>query len=179
MVFAWSISWLLRFLISLLFNLTDTIVFVQGTFQNAKEPPFINIPALENSIQLRNLLVEKEKFLLTRSYPGLVGQPIENIDGISSPHLLQHYPYPQPQNNLEVQQSMKVMSLNMLHYWVQSEYLSLCRTYTNFLWLSISARLLIPKSIMPTAYGTTSGRAYLVLRIHKNASFLMILMSFC
>ena len=75
---------------------------------NAEEPPFIKISSLENLIQLRNLLVEKEKYLLVRSYPGPVGLPIDNIDGIPTPHLPPHYPYPQPQTNIEVQQSMKV-----------------------------------------------------------------------
>ena len=86
----------------------EHIMAFEAVNQNAETAPFIRISALENLIQLRNLLVEKGKYLLVRSYPGPVGQPIANIDGLPTPHLPPHYPYPQPQTNMEVQQSMKV-----------------------------------------------------------------------
>jgi hypothetical protein len=75
----------------------------------AKEPPFIKIEDLENLIQLKNLLVEKDKFVLVRSFPGPTGSPIINVGGLSTPQLPVNYPYPKPQNNLEVQQAMKVI----------------------------------------------------------------------
>ena len=86
----------------------EHVMAFEDVYQDAEVAPFIRISALENLIQLRNLLVEKGKYLLVRSYPGPVGQPIANIDGFPTPHLPPHYPYPQPQSNMEVQQSMKV-----------------------------------------------------------------------
>ena len=77
---------------------------------HASGPPFIKIEDLENLIQLKNLLVEKNKFVLVRSFPGPTGSPIINVGGLSTPQLPDNYPYPKPQNNLEVQQTMKVIS---------------------------------------------------------------------
>ena len=62
----------------------------------AKEPPFIKIEDLENLIQLKNLLVEKDKFVLVRSFPGPTGSPI-NQDFPRHNYLLTN-----PQYNLEV-----------------------------------------------------------------------------
>ena len=76
---------------------------------HASGPPFIKIEDLENLIQLKNLLVEKNKFVLVRSFPGPTGSPIINVGGLSTPQLPDNYPYPKPQNNLEVQQTMRVI----------------------------------------------------------------------
>ena len=77
---------------------------------NAAGPPFIKIEDIENLIQLKNLLVEKDKFVLVRSFPGPTGSPISSVGGLSTPQLPANHPYPKPQNNLEVQQAMKVKS---------------------------------------------------------------------
>ena len=86
----------------------EHVMAFEGVNRNALEAPFIIVDDLENLIQLRNQLLEKDKFLLVRSYPGPVGQPIKGIGGLPTPHLPSNYPYPQPKTNLEVQQSMKV-----------------------------------------------------------------------
>ena len=52
--------------------------------------------------------MEQNKYLLVRSFPGPVGSPIINVDGLSTPQLPDHYHYPNPSNNIEVQQAMKV-----------------------------------------------------------------------
>ena len=90
----------------------EHVMAFEGVNMHAEDPPFIKIPALENLIELRNQIVSKGLYLLVRSYPGPVGQPIESIGGMPTPHLPPHHPYPQPTNNLEVQQSMRVSLLN-------------------------------------------------------------------
>ena len=80
---------------------------LKGTFHNAAQPPFINIEALENLIQLRNLLVSEDKYVLVRSFPGPVGSPILSVGGLSTPQLPQHYHYDNPTDNLAVQQAIK------------------------------------------------------------------------
>lgn len=85
----------------------EHVMAFEGVNMHAEGPPFIKIPALENLIELRNQIVNQELYLLVRSYPGPVGQPIENIGGMPTPHLPPNHPYPQPTNNLEVQQSMR------------------------------------------------------------------------
>ena len=95
------------------------------------EPPFIKLEALENLIDLRNKLIEDDKFVLVRSFPGTttllnilktcfyfyfflclgpVGSPIISVGGLSTPQLPDHYPYPNPTDNLGVQQAMRVTS---------------------------------------------------------------------
>ena len=86
---------------------TSLMDFVWSTLLNLKLK-WLLLSSILHLIQLRNLLVEKGKNLLVRTYCGPVGQPIANIDGLPTPHLPPHYPYPQPQSNMEVQQSMKV-----------------------------------------------------------------------
>ena len=88
--------------------MTSLIIHHQATNHNAAEPPFIKIDALENLIDLRNKLVEQDKYVLVRSFPGPVGSPILNVGGLSTPQLPEHYHYPNPTNNIEVQQAMKV-----------------------------------------------------------------------
>ena len=75
---------------------------------HAAGPPFIKIEDLENLIQLRNLLVEKNKYVLVRSFPGPTGSPINHVGGLSTPQLPDIHPYPKPQTNLQVQQAMRV-----------------------------------------------------------------------
>ena len=74
----------------------------EGVNMNAQHQPFIKIDALENLIELRNLLVSKNKYLLSRSYPGPVGQPIDPV-----PSLPAHYHYSDPSTNQEAQQALK------------------------------------------------------------------------
>ena len=52
--------------------------------------------------------MEKDKYVFVRSFPGPVGTPINHVGGLPTPQLPENYPYPKPQNNLEVQQAMKV-----------------------------------------------------------------------
>merc|ERR1711892_4467 len=85
----------------------EHVMGFESVHMHAEGPPFINIEDLENLIQLKSLLVEKDKFVLVRSYPGPVGSPINLVDGLPTPQLPDNYPYPKPQNNLEVQQAMK------------------------------------------------------------------------
>ena len=84
-----------------------TQLHLKGTFHNAQQPPFINIEALENLIQLRNKLVAEGKHVLVRSFPGPVGSPIINVGGLSTPQLPDHYHYPNPTDNFGVQQAVK------------------------------------------------------------------------
>jgi len=79
----------------------------EGTNHGATEAPFIKIDALENLIELRNRLVADGQYVLVRSFPGPVGSPILSVGGLSTPQLPDHYPYPNPTNNIEVQQAMK------------------------------------------------------------------------
>lgn len=88
------------------FCMEHMMVF-EAAISDALEPPFIRVTALENLIQLRERLVQAGKYLLVRAYPGPLGQPINAIGGLPSPHLPVHHPYPQPTTNLEVQQAMK------------------------------------------------------------------------
>ena len=85
----------------------EHVMAFEGVNSNAEEQPFINIEALLNSIELRNLLVSEGKYLLARSYPGPVGQSIDNIEGYSCPSLPAHYPYKEPATNREMQQAMR------------------------------------------------------------------------
>ena len=55
------------------------------------------------------------QFVLVRSFPGPVGSPIISVGGLSTPQLPDHYPYPNPTNNIEVQQAMKVGYLHTYH----------------------------------------------------------------
>ena len=56
------------------------------------------------------------QFVLVRSFPGPVGSPIISVGGLSTPQLPDHYPYPNPTNNIEVQQAMKVGRISILVY---------------------------------------------------------------
>ena len=86
----------------------EHVMAFESVNMNAQHQPFIKINALENLIELRNLLVSKNKYLLSRSYPGPVGQPIDSSgEGYSGPSLPAHYNYPEPSTNLEVQQAMR------------------------------------------------------------------------
>jgi len=85
----------------------EHLMAFEATNSNAQEPPFIKVDALENLISLRDRLVEAGKWLLVRAYPGPLGQPLDAIGGLSSPHLPAHHPYKQPTTNLEVQRQMK------------------------------------------------------------------------
>ena len=102
-------SWALR--LDLLLKTTLSIsIKLKGTFHNAAQPPFINIEALENLIQLRNLLVSEDKYVLVRSFPGPVGSPILSVGGLSTPQLPPDYHYDNPTDNLAVQQAIKDQS---------------------------------------------------------------------
>ena len=85
----------------------EHVMSFEGANSHATEQPFINIDALFNSIELRNLLVSEGKYLLARSYPGPVGQTIDSVGGYSSPSLPAHYPYQEPATNREMQEAMK------------------------------------------------------------------------
>ena len=85
----------------------EHVMAFEGVNAQASEQPFINIDALLNSLELRNLLVSEGKYLLTRSYPGPVGQTIDNVGGYSCPSLPAHYPYQEPSTNWEMQQAMR------------------------------------------------------------------------
>ena len=82
-------------------------IFIKATNHNAAEPPFIKIEALENLIDLRNKLIDEDKYVLVRSFPGPVGSPIISVGGLSTPQLPDNYPYPNPTDNLGVQQAMR------------------------------------------------------------------------
>eukprot|EP00091_Calanus_sinicus_P008750 TRINITY_DN2094_c0_g1_i8.p1 TRINITY_DN2094_c0_g1~~TRINITY_DN2094_c0_g1_i8.p1 ORF type:complete len:356 (+),score=84.34 TRINITY_DN2094_c0_g1_i8:366-1433(+) len=84
----------------------EHVMAFEGANWQAKEPPFVNVNALKNLVQLKNRLVEKNKFVLVRSFPGPV-RNVRMVDGLNTPQLPAAYPYPNPQNNLEVQQAMK------------------------------------------------------------------------
>ena len=56
------------------------------------------------------------QFVLVRSFPGPVGSPIISVGGLSTPQLPDHYPYPNPTINIEVQQAMKVGYLHLFVY---------------------------------------------------------------
>jgi len=75
--------------------------------RKAVEEPYIKLIGLENLIQQRNILVQSNITLLVRGYPGPLGAPINIIGGLSSPHLPPGHPYPQPEDNLQIQQAMK------------------------------------------------------------------------
>ena len=77
------------------------------------EAPFINLEALENLIDLRDKLVAEDLYVLVRSFPGPVGSPILSVGGLSTPQLPDHYPYPNPRDNLGVQQAMRVRILKI------------------------------------------------------------------
>ena len=79
----------------------------EGVQKSATDFPFVRIDALLNSIQLRNKLVQSEKYLFVRSFPGPVVQPISNIEGFSTPSLPAHYPYPGPTSNEEAKQAIR------------------------------------------------------------------------
>ena len=79
----------------------------EGAVRTASDFPFIRTDALQNSIELRNKLLELEKYLLVRSFPGPVGQPIISIDGFSTPSLPPHYPYNQPSDNEQAKQAIR------------------------------------------------------------------------
>merc|ERR1711915_61067 len=85
----------------------EHVMGFEGVNMKAEGPPFIKLEDLENLIQLRNTLVEMSKYVLVRSFPGPTGSPIINVGGLSTPQLPDNYPYPKPNNNLEVQQAMK------------------------------------------------------------------------
>jgi len=85
----------------------EHVMGFEGTYHNALEPPFIRIEALENLIDLRNKLIEEDKYVLVRSFPGPVDGPILTVGGLSTPQLPDHYPYPNPTDNLGVQEAMK------------------------------------------------------------------------
>jgi len=85
----------------------EHVMSFEGVDKHAEGPPFIKIVELEKYIQLKNLLVEKDKYVFVRSFPGPVGTPINHVGGLPTPQLPENYPYPKPQNNLEVQQAMK------------------------------------------------------------------------
>ena len=53
----------------------EHLMAFEGTLgANAAGPPWINLAALENAIQLREKLVEAGKHLLVRAYPGPLGE---------------------------------------------------------------------------------------------------------
>ena len=89
----------------------DTYLSFQGTYHSAVEAPFINLEALENLIDLRDKLVAEDLYVLVRSFPGPVGSPILSVGGLSTPQLPDNYPYPNPRDNLGVQQAMRVRKI--------------------------------------------------------------------
>ena len=88
------------------FSMEHMMAF-EGAITSATDFPFIRIDALRNSMQLRNKLVQLKKYLLVRSFPGPVGQPLVNIEGFSVASLPPHYPHLDPTSNQEAKQAMK------------------------------------------------------------------------
>ena len=62
------------------FSMEHMMAF-EGVTRTATDFPFIRIDSLRNSMQLRNKLIQLQKYLLVRSFPGPVGQPQSNIGG--------------------------------------------------------------------------------------------------
>ena len=116
------------------------------------EPPFIKLEALENLINLRNQLVEEDKYVLVRSFPGPVGSPILSVGGLSTPQLPEHYPYPNPADNLEVQKAMKVKHY-IMGWFHTCDHMLHDRTCISFHWLCICVHLLVTKCSTPTVSG--------------------------
>jgi hypothetical protein len=85
----------------------EHLMAFESVNSKATEPPFVKLPPLETLVGLRERLVEAGKLLLVRAYPGPLGQPLDQIGGLDSPHLPAHHRYQQPTTNLEVQQAMK------------------------------------------------------------------------
>ena len=85
----------------------EHVMSFEAAYRNVQHQPFHNVDALRNLIELRNLLVSKNKYLLSNNHPGPVGKPFVNINNMRIPSTPVHYHYPQPTTNLEAQQAMK------------------------------------------------------------------------